>query len=109
MADGLLSIPLQEGEERSYSSPAARNIVVNPGQKIQAATPITSGQRDPKDVLRISGRDAVLMYLVIEVQRVHRYTGVYCNDTNIEVIISQMIRSVKLDDTGDTVMHPNVK
>jgi len=106
-ADGLLSIRFEEREERSYSIPAARNIVVSPGQKIQAATPITSGQRDPQDVLRISGRDAVQMYLVKEVQRVYRNTGVYINDKHIEVIIRQMLRRVKVDEPGDTEMLPN--
>src|SRR5256886_15512661 len=54
--DGLLSIRFEEREERSYPIPAARNIVVNQGHKIQAGTPITAGQRDPQDVLRIQGR-----------------------------------------------------
>src|SRR6266849_2363406 len=106
-ADGLLSIRFEEREERSYSIPAARNIVVSPGQKIQAATPITSGQRDPQDVLRISGRDTVQMYLVKEVQRVYRNTGVYINDKHIEVIIRQMLRRVKVDEPGDTEMLPD--
>jgi len=51
--DGLLSIRFEERDERSYPIPAARSIPVLQGQKIQAGTPITSGQRDPQDVLRI--------------------------------------------------------
>ena len=107
LADGLLSIRFEEHEERSYSIPAARNIAVSNGQKIQAGTPITSGQRDPQDVLRIQGRDAVQMYLVKEVQRVYRNTGVYLNDKHIEVIIRQMLRRVKVDEPGDTEMLPD--
>src|SRR6266702_511517 len=105
--DGLLSIRFEEREERSYPIPAARNIVVNQGQKIQAGTPITAGQRDPQDVLRIQGREAVQMYVVKEVQRVYRNTGVYINDKHIEVIIRQMLRRVKVDEPGDTEMLPN--
>ncbi len=106
-ADGLLSIRFEEREERSYPIPAARNIAVNPGQKIQAGTAITAGQRDPQDVLRIQGREAVQMYLVKEVQRVYRNTGVYINDKHIEVIIRQMLRRVQVDEPGDTDMLPN--
>src|SRR6266853_697135 len=102
--DGLLSIRFEEREERSYPIPAARNIVVNQGQKIQAGTPITAGQRGPQDVLRIQGREAVQMYVVKEVQRVYRNTGVYINDKHIEVIIRQMLRRVKVDEPGDTEM-----
>jgi len=80
-ASGLLSIRFEEREERAYPIAAARNIAVTPGQKIQAGTPITAGQRDPQDVLRIQGREAVQMYLVKEVQKVYRNTGVYINDS----------------------------
>src|SRR5713226_9521948 len=106
-ADGMLTIRFEEREERSYAIPAARNIIVTNGQKIQAGTPITAGQRDPQDVLRIQGRDAVQMYLVKEVQRVYRNTGVYISDKHIEVIIRQMLRRVKVDEPGDTEMLPN--
>ena len=106
-AEGLLTIRSEEREERSYPIPAARNIVVTHGQRIQAGTPITSGQRDPQDVLRIQGREAVQVYLVKEVQRVYRNTGVYINDKHIEVIIRQMLRRVKVDEPGDTELLPN--
>ena len=106
-ADGLLSIRFEEREERSYPIAAARNIAVTQGQKIQAGTAITGGQRDPQDVLRIQGREAVQMYLVKEVQKVYRNTGVYINDKHIEVIIRQMLRRVKVDEPGDTEMLPN--
>jgi DNA-directed RNA polymerase subunit beta' len=106
-AEGMLAIRFEERDERSYPIPAARNIAVNPGQKVSAGTPITAGQRDPQDVLRIQGRDAVQMYLVKEVQRVYRNTGVYINDKHIEVIIRQMLRRVKVEEPGDTEMLPN--
>ena len=106
-AEGMLTIRFEEREERSYPIPAARNIVVTEGQKIQAGTPITGGQRDPQDVLRIQGRDAVQMYVVKEVQRVYRNTGVYISDKHIEVIIRQMLRRVKVEEPGDTEMLPN--
>jgi DNA-directed RNA polymerase subunit beta' len=104
---GLLTIRFEERDERSYPVAAARNIVVSNGQRIQAGTPITSGQRDPQDVLRIQGREAVQVYLVKEVQKVYRNTGVYINDKHIEIIIRQMMRRVKVDDPGDTVLLPN--
>ncbi len=106
-AESPLSIRFEEREERSYVIPVARTITVENGQKIQAGTGLTSGQRDPQDVLRIQGREAVHLYLVKEVQRVYRNTGVYINDKHIEVIIRQMLRRVKIDDSGDTEMLPN--
>ena len=104
--DGI-AIRFEERDERSYPVPASRNIAVKDGQKIQAGTPITSGQRDPQDVLRIQGREAVQLYLTKEVQRVYRNTGVYIHDKHIEVIVRQMLRRVKVDEPGDTDMLPN--
>ncbi len=106
-AEGKLSIRFEEREERAYSIPAARNIAVANGQEIHAGTPLTSGQRDPQDVLRIQGREAVQMYLVKEVQKVYRNTGVYINDKHIEVIVRQMLRRVRVDEPGDTDLLPN--
>jgi DNA-directed RNA polymerase subunit beta' len=105
--EGGISIRFEERDERSYPVPASRNIAVSEGQKIQAGTPITSGQRDPQDVLRIQGREAVQLYLTKEVQRVYRNTGVYIHDKHIEVIVRQMLRRVKVDEPGDTEMLPN--
>ncbi len=105
--DGNLSIRFEERDERSYPIPASRNLAVAEGQEIQAGTPITAGQRDPQDVLRIQGREAVQLYLTKEVQRVYRNTGVYIHDKHIEVIVRQMLRRVKVDDSGDTDMLPN--
>jgi DNA-directed RNA polymerase subunit beta' len=105
--NGSISIRFEEREERSYPVPASRNIAVTEGKTIQAGTPITSGQRDPQDVLRILGREAVQLYLTKEVQRVYRNTGVYIHDKHIEVIVRQMLRRVKVDDPGDTEMLPN--
>ncbi|MBA2681277.1 MAG: DNA-directed RNA polymerase subunit beta', partial [Ktedonobacteraceae bacterium] len=105
--EGSISIRFEERDERSYPVPASRNIAVTEGQKILAGTPITSGQRDPQDVLRIQGREAVQLYLTKEVQRVYRNTGVYIHDKHIEVIVRQMLRRVKVDEPGDTEMLPN--
>ncbi|WP_198925223.1 hypothetical protein [Dictyobacter vulcani] len=104
--DGI-SIRFEEREERNYPVAASRSIVVTDGQKIQAGTPMTSGQRDPQDVLRIQGREAVQLYLTKEVQRVYRNTGVYIHDKHIEVIVRQMLRRIKVDEPGDTDMLPN--
>jgi DNA-directed RNA polymerase subunit beta' len=106
-AEQMLSIRFEEREERSYAIPATRNIVVENGEQIHAGNPITGGQLDPQDVLRIQGREAVQMYLVKEVQKVYRNTGVYINDKHIEVIIRQMLRRVKVDEPGDSDLLPS--
>ncbi len=108
-AENKLVVRFEEREEREYSIPAAINLHkdVVPGQRVQAGQQLTQGLVDPQDVLRIQGREAVQMYLVKEVQKVYRNTGVYINDKHIEVIVRQMLRRVRMDDPGDTELLPN--
>ena len=67
---------------------------------------MSEGAKDPKDVLRIEGREAVQLYLLEEVQRVYRSQGVNINDKHIEIIIRQMLRKIKVKTAGDTDLLP---
>ena len=70
------------------------------------ATQLTEGSKNPREVLRIQGREAVQMYLLDEVQRVYRSQGVSIHDKHIEMIIRQMLRRVRVLRSGDTDMLP---
>jgi DNA-directed RNA polymerase subunit beta' len=94
-------------ERREYPIPAATNIIVVDGEQVRPGQPLTNGLIDPQDVLRIQGREAVHLYLVQEVQKVYRSTGVYINDKHIEIIVRQMLRRVRVDEPGDTALLPN--
>jgi len=106
-AGNRLVVRFEERDERAQVVPASVNLTVEPGQSVHAGQSLTAGLVDPQDVLRIQGRDAVQMYLVKEVQKVYRNTGVYINDKHIEIIVRQMLRRVKIDDPGDTDLLPN--
>ena len=56
----------------------------------------------PHDILRVSGIEAVQDYMVREVQAVYRSQRVDIDDKHIEIIVSQMLRKVKVTNTGDT-------
>ena len=94
-------------ERREYQIPAATNIIVTDGEQVRPGQPLTNGLIDPQDVLHIQGREAVHLYLVQEVQKVYRSTGVYINDKHIEIIVRQMLRRVRVDEPGDTDLLPN--
>jgi DNA-directed RNA polymerase subunit beta' len=102
-----LLVRFEERDEREYALSAAMNILVSNGAHVSAGQPLTYGLIDPQDVLRIQGREAVHLYLVKEVQKVYRSTGVYINDKHIEIIVRQMLRRVRIDDPGDTDLLPN--
>ncbi len=56
--------------------------------------------------MRIQGPEAVQIYLVEEVQKVYRSQGVTINDKHIEVIVRQMLRRVRVDQSGDSALLP---
>jgi DNA-directed RNA polymerase subunit beta' len=73
---------------------------------VSAGTPLTAGTLDPRDLLSTLGRDATARYLLSEVQRVYRGTGVYLHDKHLEVIVRQMLRFVSARAVGDTSLLP---
>ena len=56
----------------------------------------------PQDILKVSGERALMDYLVREVQEVYRLQGVKLNDKHVEIIVRQMLRKVRVEDSGDT-------
>jgi DNA-directed RNA polymerase subunit beta' len=81
-------------------------LLVKDGQTVESGTPLTTGARNPRHILDLQGREATARYLINEVQRVYRSTGVYINDKHIEIIVRQMLRFVYISDPGDTTLLP---
>ncbi len=92
----------ETGNERAYLIPFGFRVKVQEGQQIKKGEKITDGAVNPHDILDILGPEAVMNYLISEVQSTYRLQGVEINDKHIEVIVRQMMRKVKVDDAGDT-------
>ena len=86
--------------------PIEAQIIVNDKQQIKKGDPLTSGPMNPHDVIRLKGANAAQQYLVDEVQRVYRSQGVEISDKHVEVIVRQMIKKVKVLDSGTTKLLP---
>ena len=69
--------------------------------------PLSDGSITPNDILNIKGPSAVQQYLVNEVQEVYRLQGVKINDKHFEVVVRQMMRKVRIVDSGDTIFLEN--
>ncbi|MBE7044352.1 MAG: DNA-directed RNA polymerase subunit beta' [Ruminococcaceae bacterium] len=92
------------GDARTYTIPYGSSIKVEEGQIIEKGTPLTAGSINPNDILRIQGPREVQDYITREVQRTYRMQGVDINDKHVEVITRQMLRKVRIEDSGDTGM-----
>ncbi len=97
------------GETRVYQIPYANGIIVTDGQHVDQGQELTRGALSPHDVLRVRGVDddefgrlGVRNYLVQEVQKVYRQQGVDINNKHIEVIVRQMLRKVRIEESGST-------
>ena len=81
-------------------------IRVREGEEILKGTRITEGNIYPTDILSVLGSKAVQDYIISEVQKVYRLQGVDINDKHIEVIVRQMLRKVKVEESGSSYLLP---
>ena len=95
-----------EGEEHVYNIPYGARLKVRDGAQVEAGDGLTEGPINPHDILRVKGVHGVQTYIVQEVQEVYRSQGVDINDKHIEVIVRQMLRKLKVEDSGDTELLP---
>jgi DNA-directed RNA polymerase subunit beta' len=92
----------KDKETRKYAIPFGIHTTVKEGDIIEKGTRLTEGAENPHDILAINGQEAVQEYLIQEVQKTYRLQGVDINDKHIEVIIRQMMKKVKVEESGDT-------
>ena len=95
-------IEADDGATSEYLIDKNRQIQVRDGEFIHAGEKLTDGLISSHDVLRILGEKALHYYLISEIQQVYRSQGVAIADKHIEIIVSQMLRQVKIVDSGDT-------
>jgi len=95
-----------EGEIKSYPIPYGSRLKVHEGAFVETGQELTEGPINPGELLTIRGMRAVQEYILKEVQKVYRSQGVEINDKHVEVIVRQILRKVKIEDSGDTYLLP---
>ena len=93
-----------EDNSKTYTISFGSKLKVRQGDHIEAGDPITEGSINPNEILAIKGPQGVFEYLTSEVQKVYRNQGVDINDKHIEIISRQMLKKVKIEDSGDSTM-----
>ncbi|ABB15562.1 DNA-directed RNA polymerase subunit beta' [Carboxydothermus hydrogenoformans] len=96
----------ETGERKVYPITYQARIKVQTGDKVYAGDELTEGPINPHDLIKVKGIEGAQLYLLQEVQKVYRMQGVEINDKHIEVVIRQMLRKVKIEDSGDTDLLP---
>ena len=96
----------ETGNQKAYLIPYGSRIKIQDNVMIEAGDELTEGSVNPHDILKIKGVRAVQDYMIQEVQRVYRLQGVDINDKHIEVIVRQMLKKIKIDESGDSDFLP---
>jgi DNA-directed RNA polymerase subunit beta' len=97
-----ISIQSKDGEISNYLIPKGKHINFNEGENIKKGEYLLDGSPDPHDILKILGVEELTEYFVNEVQEVYRLQGVVINDKHIEVIVRQMMKKLKIKNSGDS-------
>ena len=87
---------------KSYLIPFGQRLKVMEGDEVAKGALLTEGHAYPQDILAIQGTVATQNYLISEVQKVYRLQGVDINDKHIEIIVRQMMRKVRIEDSGSS-------
>jgi len=102
----IVIVTTDDGERHEYQIPYGSRLKVQNDDRVEAGDELTEGSVNPHDLLKVKGVRGVQLYLLREVQRVYRLQGVDINDKHIEVMVRQMMRKVKVEDPGDTLLLP---
>ncbi len=98
----ILKVVNPNGMEQEYRIPRGKRLIIRESDEVSAGDRLTDGPINPHDILSVLGESEVQSYLVNEVQEVYRAAGEHINDKHIEVIVSQMLRKVRIVSAGDT-------
>ena len=98
----ILRVTPEVGDPIEYAIPKGRHLTVHTGDFVQPGEPLTEGQTNPHDILKIKGLKALAAHMVNEVQEVYRLQGVKINDKHVETIVRQMLRRVRILSSGDS-------
>ena len=95
-------VKASSGMKREYIIPHGKHLNVYRGDRVTTGEQLVDGPINPQDILKVSGEKRLQEYLVNEVQEVYRLQGVKINDKHIEIIVKQMLKKVRVEDSGDT-------
>jgi len=96
----------ESGMEREHHVPHDQHLLVHTSDYVEAGDRLTEGPLVPHSILSIRGEETLQQYLLSEIQAVYRGQGQNINDKHMEVILTQMLRKVRVESVGDTGLLP---
>jgi DNA-directed RNA polymerase subunit beta' len=100
----ILVIDPQTKDGVKHFIPQNKCLIVADGEHVKKGDCLTDGQPSLHELLRVCGRAVLQEHLLMKLQKIYRLQGAEIADKHIEIVISQMLRKVKITDTGDTML-----
>jgi DNA-directed RNA polymerase subunit beta-beta' len=97
-----LIVRAESGEKREYHVPQNLPVFAQSGDFVRRGDQLTGGSVSAHCILRILGVDAVVSYLIKEVQGVYQMQGAHINSKHLEIVIRQMLQKREVVDPGDS-------
>ncbi len=82
-------------------------VSVEKGAKISKGQRLTEGHIDLQELFQLAGQEAVISYVIADVQEIYMAQGESINDKHVELIIRQMFSRVQITDSGDSELLPS--
>jgi DNA-directed RNA polymerase subunit beta' len=101
-----ITVRSESGLEIDHHVLHDKHLLVHSGDYVDAGDPLVDGPLIPHDILRIRGEESLQQYLLVEIQHVYQAQKQNINDKHIEIVVSQMLRKVKVENVGDTNLLP---
>ncbi len=100
---GMRKVSIVSGDQSfDYLIPRTQQLIVSTGDRVNAGDLLTTGDPVLHDLLRILGPSAVEKYIVAQIQIIYRLHSIDINDRHVEIIVRQMLRKVRVVDSGDS-------
>ena len=96
----------EDEDAKEYAFPRRTRLRVTSGEIDRAGTPVNEGPLAPAELLDLRDDTETARYLVEQVQEVYTSQGVEIHDKHIELIVRQMLKKVRIDNSGDTELLP---
>ncbi|MCD6118290.1 DNA-directed RNA polymerase subunit beta' [bacterium] len=97
-----ISVLQEDGETVVYETRhEARLLLVDVGDKVETASPLCDGEFDVRKYHELKGDLATQVYLVRAIQDIYESQNVSPNSKHIEIIASQMIKYVQVENVMD--------
>ena len=98
--------PVTGEVKKDYALPFNAELKVKAGDTVTPGVVLNAGSVYPQDILRIQGVKGVQDYILEQIQSVYRSQGVDINDKHVEIIVRQMLKKVRIENSGSTGLLP---